>query len=39
SNYIISEKMQTIGINLFFNFEEENIRLQNVKTTVRGEDA
>jgi hypothetical protein len=30
--------MQTIGRNLFFNFEEENIRLQNVKTTVRGKD-
>jgi LPS export ABC transporter protein LptC len=38
-NYINSEKMQTIGRNLFFNFEEENIRLQNVKTTVRGKDA
>ena len=38
-NYILSDKMQTVGNNLFFNFEEENIRLQNVKTIVRGKDA
>ena len=38
-NYILSDKMQTVGKNLFFYLEEESMRLQNVKTTVRGEDA
>ena len=37
-NFISSDKMETVGKDLLFNFQEEKIELKDVKTILRGKD-